>query len=246
MNSTMRPATLNAVFIHGAGGGGWEWAIWARVLAARGFAVMAPDLQPAAAGIEATQLADYRAQVLQWCRGADMPLVLVGASLGGLLALAVARVAGAAALVLVNPLPPDGLGPAAAPRPPRVPWGRERSLARTRRALADADAAARLYAFRRWRDESGAALDEACAGFAIERQSCPVLVLASEYDDDVPPARSRALATALAADFEQLTAATHVGPLLGRSAAATAERVADWIVRAAPGRHAAHENLAAL
>jgi len=62
----------------------------------------------------------------------------------------------------------------------------------------------------------------------------------------VPPARSRALAAALAADFEQLTAATHVGPLLGRRAAATAERVADWIVRAAPGRHAAHENLAAL
>ncbi|HEY0233170.1 MAG TPA: alpha/beta hydrolase family protein [Dokdonella sp.] len=238
------PATV--VCVHGAGGGGWEWAIWARVLAARGFAVIAPDLQPVAAGIEATRLADYSAQVLQWCRGVDAPVVLVGASLGGRLALLTARAAGASALVLVNPLPPEGLAGPHPPRPPRVPWGRERSLARTRRALPDADAAARLYAFRRWRDESGAALDEACAGFPLEPQACPVLLLASECDDDVPAASSRALAAALAADFELLTAATHVGPLLGRSAAATAERVARWIEQARLAGSAAHENLAAL
>ena len=39
------------VFVHGAGGGGWEWAVWARVFAAAGIAVAAPDLRPAAAGL---------------------------------------------------------------------------------------------------------------------------------------------------------------------------------------------------
>src|SRR6478609_7416496 len=86
------------VCVHGAGGGGWEWAIWARVFAHRGFA-----------GIEKTSFADYRDQVLEWCRGAGEGAVLVGASLGGLLALAVAHAVRPAALILVNPLPPAGV-----------------------------------------------------------------------------------------------------------------------------------------
>ena len=48
------------VFVHGAGGGGWEWDAWARVFAAEGWRVFAPDLQPAAEGLAATRLDDYR------------------------------------------------------------------------------------------------------------------------------------------------------------------------------------------
>lgn len=237
------PATV--VCVHGAGGGGWEWGIWARVLGARGCDVIAPDLQPVAAGVVATRFADYRDQVLQWCRGVDAPVVLVGASLGGLLALAAAGPAEAVALVLVNPLPPRGFAesvphkarpaPAPALRPALIPWGRERVLASTRRALPDADDAARLYAFRRWRDESGAVLEEARAGISTEPLRCPALVLASERDADVPFAVSRALASALPADFESLAQASHVGPLLGRSAAATAQRAADWLAKHVAG-----------
>ena len=32
----MRDRAPVAVCVHGAGGGGWEWAIWSRVLSARG------------------------------------------------------------------------------------------------------------------------------------------------------------------------------------------------------------------
>ena len=39
-----------AVLVHGAGGGGWEWAAWARVFAAAGLSVAAPDLRAAPAG----------------------------------------------------------------------------------------------------------------------------------------------------------------------------------------------------
>ena len=45
-----------AVCVHGAGGAGWEWTIWARVLAVRGWRVVAPDLLPAANGLAATAL----------------------------------------------------------------------------------------------------------------------------------------------------------------------------------------------
>jgi pimeloyl-ACP methyl ester carboxylesterase len=223
------------VCVHGAGGGGWEWAIWARVLGARGFGVFAPDLLPAARGLATTRFEDYRAQVLEWCRGMSEAPVLVGASLGGLLALTVVRDVSASALVLVNPLQPSGLVDSL-PSPTVVPWRSRRTLASTRRAMPDADDAARIHAFRRWRDESGAVLDEARAGVAIEAPGCPVLVFASEHDTDVPAESSCLLAATLEADFDQVAGASHVGPLLGRSAARTAERVADWLAHRAMAR----------
>lgn len=223
----MRDRAPVAVCVHGAGGGGWEWAIWARVLSARGWRVVAPDLQPAAGGLAATSFADYRAQVLAWCMRASPP-VLIGASLGGLLALSVAAQANARALVLVNPLPPWGL-PADEPAPPIVRWRSARRFAGTRRAMPDADDAARLHAFRGWRDESGRVLDEARRGLAVEAPACPMLVVASEDDSDVPCASSHRLAQAFRAGFREVAGASHVGPLLGFSAASVAENVADWL-----------------
>ena len=224
------------VCVHGAGGGGWEWGIWARVLAVRGFAVIAPDLMPVAAGIEKTSFAEYRDQVVEWCRGIGEGVVLAGASLGGLLALAAAPVVKPAALVLVNPLPPAGVlaGRAQAPRQPIVPWARERSLAATRRAMPDADDAARLYALRRWRDESGTVLNEARGGIGVESVRCPTLILASELDVDVPAAAARALAVRLSADLRSIPGASHVGPLLGRAAAESAVQAAAWLAERVP------------
>lgn len=228
------------VCVHGAGAGGWEWAIWARVFAARGHAAIAPDLMPAAAGLAATHFADYRAQVVNWCAGAGAAPILAGASLGGLLALSAAAEVRPAALVLINPLPPAGvlarpLRRAAARHAEHersgaiVPWGRSRSLGGTRRALAGCDDAACLYAFRRWRDESGAVLAEVRGGIPVEPPRCPTLVLSGGRDEEVPPSVGRALATRLGADFASLPDVGHVDPLLGRVAADCAERVAAWL-----------------
>ncbi len=215
------------VCVHGAGGGGWEWAIWARVLATRGWSVLAPDLLPVAAGLAATRHADYRAQVLDWCRGISGPIALAGASLGGSLALSVASELELEAVLLVNPLVPRSQP--AAPRPAVIPWRRRASLLGTRRAMSDADDAACLYASRRWRNESGAVLDEAEAMAQAEPPRCPTLVLSGERDADVPPSLARVLAIRIDADFVRLPGAGHLGPLLGRMAAATAEYAADWL-----------------
>lgn len=236
MDSGLAPAP-RAVCVHGAGGGGWEWTIWARVFAARGWDLAAPDLRPAAAGLAATGVGDFLDQVEAWA--APTPDLLVGASLGGLLALAVASARPPRALVLVNPLPPQGAG--AAPSrahvwPDVVPWGRTRSLAGTRRALPDADAAACLWAWRRWRDESGRVLREA-AGVDAAAPACPVLVLASRGDADVPMRSSRSLAQRLGADFLAVEG-SHVGPLLGRQAGRLAAQVAVWAERVLKPRNA--------
>jgi pimeloyl-ACP methyl ester carboxylesterase len=234
------PATL--VFVHGAGGGGWEWRYWARVATAAGHAAVAPDLRPAPAGLAATTLADYRAQVDGWvaaARGEGRPVVLVGASLGGW--LAAAATGDVAARVLVNPLPPRGSGAAGAaaaagaPGPAIRAWGRTASLAGTRAALPDADAFTTLAAWRLWRDESAAVLAEAQAGGALAAPASPSLVIASDDDRDVPAGDSARLAAAWRADLHRVPG-SHVGPLLGRDAAAIAAHAVAWLNVALRGR----------
>ena len=243
MRSGYKKVKNCAVFVHGAGGGAWEWAIWQRVFTAYGWSVVARDLQPAQSGLAQTHLQDYAQQVEDWARAEsnrkqDEPrrIVLVGASLGGLLALIAAPRIAPAALVLVNPLPPADIEPQCEPRqlPDIVPWGSARSFASTYRAMADADDAARRFAFRRWRDESGAVLREASIGVVVEATACPVLVVASELDADVPVATSRALAAASGASFRLLRGANHLTPLLGRTAGEVAGEAVAWAADVLP------------
>lgn len=222
-----------ALLLHGAGGGGWEWNLWSAALRADGFVVVAPDLQPSAAGLAATTLDDYRLQALDAARTAGPAPVVIGASLGGLLALQVAAATECRAVVLVNPLPP---APEAArlppvPAPPEiVPWRSAGRYASTCRALPDADAATRRYAFRRWRDESGQVLAAARAGVEVAPARCPLLLLASERDTDVPVEVSAALAARLGASLIRL-AGDHLDPLLGTDATAIVKPVVGWIRR---------------
>lgn len=222
------------VLVHGAGGGAWEWNVWRAVLASAGAAVVTPELRPVAAGLAATRWTDYRAQLEA---ATPVDAVLVGASLGGLLALAVAACARPAAIVLVNPLPP---APWHAELPPRepwpavVPWQATASVEGTRRALPDADDATVRYAAVRWRDESGAVLDAARQGLALPQPACPVLVLASADDVDVPASVSARYAADIGADLVRLPRTSHVGPLLGRGAAACAALAAAWVATAGP------------
>lgn len=220
----------HAVLVHGAGGGAWEWNLWRGVLQARDMAVSTPDLAAGPAGLAATGLEDYAMQVVAALGALPRPRALVGASLGGLLAL---RCAGLAdALVLVNPLPPmpwsDTLPPGE--EADVVPWRQTARLAGTRRALPDSDDATALFAFRHWRDESGRVLREA-RGARVERPACPMLCIASANDEDVPGELTGALAAAWGAEC-WLVAGGHVSPLLGRQAPALAARVVDWLSRA--------------
>lgn len=225
----MRERTTSALLIHGAGGGGWEWNVWRAMFEAAGLATVAPDLRPAPAGIAATRLHDYRAQMQAALLALPRPRAVIGASLGGLVALGLAG--DADACVAVNPIPPAPwhTGLAARLWPDIVPWGREARLDGTRRAIPDADAASALFAFRRWRDESGAVLREAYAGVRIDSLPSRLLCVVSDRDADVPPEAADAFAQAVQADVLRLPGASHVGPLLGCGAAKAAGQVLAWL-----------------
>jgi len=226
----MEPAPIRrAVLVHGAGGGGWEWNVWRRVFAAHGLQAQALELRPAEAGLPATGFDDYAAQVRAALDAMPGPRAVVGASLGGLLAMACADAADA--LVLVNPLPPAPWADRLPARewPDVVPWRRDARLASTRRALPDSDDATSLYAYRQWRDESGTVLRQAHAGLLLDAPVCPTLCIASAQDEDVPSELTAQLARAWDADLLRVASNGHVGPLLGRDAAVVATQVVAWL-----------------
>ncbi|WP_093281948.1 alpha/beta fold hydrolase [Pseudoxanthomonas sp. CF125] len=221
----------NALLIHGAGGGAWEWNRWHGVLEAHAIAAQVLELQPAAQGLGATALQDYAAQVRAALQALQRPRVLVGASLGGLLA---AMCAGEAdALVLVNPLPPAPWHRRLPARSwePVVPWQRNARLHSTCQAMQDADDASALWAFRHWRDESGQALSQAHAGVEVAKPDCPALFVVSRQDEDVPPEIIFEWVQVWRADRLETLANSHVGPLLGRQAPAIATQAVAWLNR---------------
>ena len=231
---------MNALLVHGAGGGAWEWSLWRGVLEAHAIATHALELRPAVAGLAATTLGDYQDQVRDALRALPQPRVMIGASLGGLLAVMCAAMSEALsanqadALVLVNPLPP---APWHRQLPRRewsgavVSWQRNARLASTRDALGDADDAAAILAFRHWRDESVAVLREAHAGIEVGMPACPVLLIASARDEDVPPEIILAMSVEWRADRLETLAPGHVGPLLGREAPGVARQAVAWLNR---------------
>ena len=220
-----------ALFLHGAGGGGWEWRFWEPVFQARGWRTHAPDLMPAPGGLERTRLADYAAQAERAAVSeSDRPLVLVGASMGGLLALMTARALKPAALVLVNAVPPKGVSKKTPPAdyPPVVKWA-DGPLKETRDAMLDSDEATIRLAWKRWRDESGAVMNALGRGVEVPDPPCPILVMIGGRDTDVSPETSLALAARLGADVFRYAATSHVGPLLGRRAPEIAADAERWL-----------------
>lgn len=222
----MLPQTI--VMIHGAGGGGWEYDLWRPIFTAAGYRMIANDLQPVAAGLAATTFDDYLAQVISWIP-AEEPIILAGASMGGILALQVAQALTPVALILVNSVPPAGVGvpQASQPRPPIVRWANG-PLAETRAALFDSDEATIQWAWPRWRDESGAVLNQIAAGIPTQPPACPTLVILGERDTDIPYQTGLALAAWAGADLLLYHGMSHVGPLLSRRAQEVAQMIGVW------------------
>lgn len=218
------------IFIHGAGGGAWEYDRWQPLFAAAGYRVIAHDLVPTAGGLAATTFADYFLQVKSWVPPGDR-VILVGTSLGGILALKAAETLSPAALVLINSVPPAGVGAARTGKsyPPIIEWANG-SLEATRESLFDSDEATIHWAWPRWRDESGAVLTETAAGIPVQSPLCPTLVVLGKQDTDIPYQTGLALADWARADVLLYHGMSHVGPLLSRRAAEVACTVMAWCV----------------
>jgi pimeloyl-ACP methyl ester carboxylesterase len=102
------------VMVHGAFCGGWAFDRFRVPFEAAGHAVLTPDLRghgPAdsADRVIGVSMADYAADIAGLCAGLSEPPVLVGHSMGGLVAQLAARRVSLAGLVLLAPSPPWGV-----------------------------------------------------------------------------------------------------------------------------------------
>jgi len=216
------------LFIHGAGGGAWEFDSWQEEFERYGWRTLARNLS-ANGDLSGVSFLDYLSQVEEWVKSLQEPPVIIGASLGGLLALKAAESIPLRALVLVNPIPPAGF--VASPRlawPDVVAWSQS-PLADTEKSMFDCTPESAARAHSQWRDESGRVLAEAHAGIDCRVPSAPTLVLISQLDADVPPGDIAAMAASYGSDVHFCKGMSHLGPLLGPHATEVCRVVIDWL-----------------
>lgn len=224
------PLQKVAVFIHGAGGGGWEWNAWKPVFEKAGWTCVAEDLVPTSAGIAETRFSDYEYQVEHWATThGPSHLVLIGASMGGILALKAGGKLHPEAIVLVNSVGPAGVVHRAPKSYPSVIEWSKGTLKETQDSMPDSDEATIQFAFKHWRDESGAVLTEISKGITVQKPSGHLLVILGDKDTDVPNAIGREMAKKFGGQLKVFKGMSHVSPLLGTRAPEVAKYTVDWL-----------------
>jgi non-heme chloroperoxidase len=226
-----RPPVL---FLHGLFAGAWAFGEWQRLFADSGYEGWALDLRGhgasrPVASVGRVPFSAYVEDALEGARhlaaAAGANPVVIGHSLGGLLAQKVAEAGLAAAAVLLCPAPPRG-----------IPLVGMRLFARLARYLpdllasrevfpsrADADAVIlncvppvqrpQLYA--RFVPGSGRAGRDILLGVPVDasRVRCPVLVVSASEDHFVPPRVARRVAAHYRAPFREYFGSAHLLPL---------------------------------
>ena len=151
--------TKTALCVHGAGGGGWEFDLWRDPFSDKNWNCVAPDLQPVAdGGLAATTLNDYIQQVRDWY-DEHAPQVLIGASMGGALAvLAACQLERPPPLVLVNSVIPRPWARCGRKEGRTDVCGGKGRPSRARSAHCDSTPEVQRWACSQWRDEAGAVM----------------------------------------------------------------------------------------
>ena len=231
------------VLVHGAANSARVWTFWRRELEGRGWAVHTPDLrghgEHAGIDLSTTGMADYAADVGAVARSLPRPPVLVGWSMGGLVAMMAAAATRAVACVGLAPSTPRAV------RDPAVPlrvgtfgaetYGITSDDPAHQPAMPDLDLEERRIALASLSRESLLARDERQAGIAIDRLPCPLLIVTGTGDTSWP--RERYADLTLPAQHLSVDGASHWGLVLSRRALRTlVPDVVRWLGGITTGR----------
>ena len=212
------------VLIHGAANSSGVWTHWRKALSDLGWNSYALDLRghgaSGATDLSDTRMSDYADDVRALVRELPRRPVLVGWSMGGLVAMMVAAAGDAIACVGLAPSMPALSRDASLPLRHGI-FGPEEYGIVTRDpaqqpAMPDLDHDERRMALASLGRESRLARDERAAGVVVERLPCPLLVVTGTEDEQWP--RSRYAAMHLQADWMDAAGASHWGLVLNRRA----------------------------
>lgn len=215
------------VLVHGAANSAAVWTFWQHDLAAAGWPAYALDLRGHGAStttdLASTSMAGYADDVRGLIAQLTPEPVVIGWSLGGLVALMVAAAGGVRACVALAPSAPARTRDSAAPLRSGV-FGPEEYGITTRdpeqqRAMRDLDLEERRIALASLCSDSRYARDDRQAGIVIESLPCPLLIATGTADRQWP--RSRYDGLWLPADYLSVPNASHWGLVLNRRALAT-------------------------
>jgi pimeloyl-ACP methyl ester carboxylesterase len=215
------------VFVHGAANSALVWMFWQRELASQGWASYAIDLRGHGRSdpidLSRTTMHDYAADVRSLVIQLAQKPVIMGWSMGGLVAMMVAATSHAAACVALAPsLPARQVNVSVVLRAGEFgaeEYGITSHDPAEQSEMPDLDREERTVALASLGRESRWARDQRKAGIVIESLPCPLLIVTGSADNQWPDERYDGLW--LAADRLKVEGASHWGLVLNRRALAT-------------------------
>ena len=217
-NASQRPPLL---LVHGAANSSPVWRFWQQALAKRGWSSHAVDLRGHGASegsVDGATMSDYADDVAGVADGLPRTPVVVGWSMGGLVAMMVAARGVARACVGLAPSAPavtrdDGVEIRPGVFGPEE-YGITSDDPAEQPAMPDLDIEERRVAIESLSPESRTARDDRKAGIVIESLPCPLLVVTGSEDRDWP--RSAYADMRLPAEYLEAPGASHWGLVLNR------------------------------
>ena len=229
------------VLVHGAANSAGVWTLWQRELASQGWPSHAIDLRghgrSSPMDLSNTSMSNYADDVRSVVQQLAQPAVVMGWSMGGLVAMMVAASGDAAACAALAPsVPARRVDPSATLRSGEFGPEEYRITSadpKEQPAMPDLELEERNIALASLSRESRLARDERQAGVVIESLPCPLLIVTGTEDKSWPRERYNGLW--LDADYESIAGASHWGLVLGgRALATTVPAVTAWCRSALP------------
>lgn len=227
------------ILVHGAANSAQVWTFWQRELAARGWPSYAIDLRGHGRSdpidLSHTSMHDYAAEVRSLAVQFTRSPVVIGWSMGGLVAMMVAATGVAGACVALAPSTPTRRSDTSvvlrAGEFGAEEYGITNRDPEEQPAMPDLDREERTIALASLCRESRLARDERKAGIVIESLPCPLLIVTGTADRQWP--RERYDNLWFGADYLSVEGASHWGLVLNRRALATTiPAVLRWIALA--------------
>ena len=230
------PTRPPIILIHGAANSSEVWTFWQCRLAEHGWASHAIDLRghgrSSHLDLSTTSMYDYATDIRSLASGLANKPILMGWSMGGLVAMMVAATGGATACVTLAPSMPAQVtdeyitlrtgefGP--------EEYGIVSLDPEDQRGMADLDLEERSIALTSLCRESRLARDQRGAGIVVQSLTCPFLLVTGTEDRAWPLERYRDLW--LDGEQQQVQGASHWGLVLNRRAMSGAvPAVEQWL-----------------
>jgi len=231
------------ILVHGAANSGGVWTFWQDELARRGWSSHAIDLRghgaSAVAELGTTRMADYADDIGTLARTLRQPPILIGWSMGGLVAMMAAPACQAPACVGLAPSAPTRTCETSVPLRVGVFGPEEYGIVDRdpgrQPAMPDLDRDERLIALESLGRESRFARDERKAGIVIADAPCPILIVTGTADTQWPRRRYDDLP--FGTDHLEVVGASHWGLVLNRRLlAGMGSAVGSWLEKNVPRR----------